>query len=580
MNFRPSLPRPHRPEIVGTRHVAAAGHYLAGQAAFQILEAGGNAVDAGVAGGLALGVVESEMVGVAGVAPILIYLAERDEILTISGVGTWPRAASCELFQQDHGGAIPRGILRTVVPAAPDAWITALERFGSMSFGDVAAAAIELARDGFPMYPLMAEVIAEEAESLLGWPSSAAIFLPGGRPPEVGKLFVQSDLGRTLQFLADEEAAQRPRGRSAGLQAARDAFYRGDIAAEIVRFQKQNGGLLTAEDLAAFHVDVEQPVRTAFGAIDVYGCGPWCQGPMLLQALNLLEGIDLPSLGHNTTAYVHTVTEAIKLAAADREACYGDPRFVDVPLATLLSRAYADCRRKLIRADRAWPEMPPAGACEGGQRRPARPGQAVEGDTLDTSYICVVDSDGNAFSATPSDGAMGAPVVPGTGLVPSPRGSQSWTDPSHPSCIAPGKRPRLTPNPALAIRDGRVLMPFGSPGGDGQTQSMLQVFLNIFVFEMEPQAAVEAPRFVTHSFPSSFEPHAYLPGSLGLEANFAADTCEALAALGHEVELLPDWRFGVHTPDIGAVCAIVADRDSGLIHGAADPRRPAYALGW
>ena len=576
-------PQPCRPTVMATRHAVAAGHYLATHAAFEVLEAGGNAVDAGVAAGLALGVLESELVSVAGVAPIMIYLADSREVITISGLGTWPKAASCAYFQDKHGGAIPKGVERTVVPAAPDAWITALERYGTMRFGDVAAAAIRFAREGFPMYPLMAHIIAEAEGAYRTWPSNAEIFLPKGRPPEPGEIFVQADLARSLQYMADEEAANGNDGREAGLKAARDAFYRGDIATTMVEFFEESGGLMTAEDLADFRVAIEPPVRSRFGAIDVYACGPWCQGPMLPQILNLLEGMDLGGLGHNSPAFIHAVVEAVKLAAADREAYYGDPRFVDVPIDVLLSKDYAERRRGSIRADRAAEGMPEPGDVGRGTEAKASARTAVAGavaasDTegaLDTSYVCVVDSHGNAFSATPSDGTRNSPVVPGTGLCPSSRGAQSWTDPDHPSSIAPGKRPRLTPNPAIAIEDGRMVMPFGTPGGDVQVQAMAQVFLNMFVFGMDPQSAVEAPRFASYGFPSSFEPHAYSPGRLCIESSIGAADGAALADLGHKVEWWEErsWKAC-------SVCAIRADVKSGVLHAAADVRRMAYALGW
>ena len=355
--------QPLRPNIMGRRHVIVAGHYLAAQAGLQVLEAGGNAIDAGVAAGIALGVVESEMVSFAGVAPIILYIADTEEVVTISGLGGWPRAASCEYFHQHHGGTIPDGIARTVVPGAPDAWITALERYGTMGFGEVAAAAIRFAREGIAMYPLLADWIASQEETLRAWPTNAAVFLPQGRPPRAGEIFVQEDLGRTLQFLADEEAAQATNGRAAGLAAVRRAFYRGDVAAAIVKFHAENGGLMTAADLADFRVGIEPPVKTRFHDIEVYGCGPWCQGPMLLQSLNIVEGLDLAALGHNTPAYIHALTEAIKLAAADRDAYYGDPRFVDVPMAALLDKDYAARRRALIRRRRG------LGGDAGGGRR-------------------------------------------------------------------------------------------------------------------------------------------------------------------------------------------------------------------
>ena len=354
-------PFAHRPTIAVTRHAIAAGHYLAATAGFAILEAGGNAIDAGCAAGIALGVLQSDLVDVAGVAPIMIYLAEKREVVTIAGLGAWPSALDPELFMREHGGKIPKGVLRTVVPAAPDAWITALKRWGTMSFGEVAAAAIRLARDGFPMYPLMAESLKRHAADHRGWPSSAAIFLPNGRVPEAGEIFRQTDLAASLQYMADEERAAAGRGREAGLDAAHDAFYRGDIAKKIVAFMKEQGGLLSAEDLAEYHSPVGPPERRRFGDLEVFTCGAWCQGPVLLQTLALLEGTDLAGLGHNSADYVHRLTEALKLAFADREAYYGDPALVEVPLATLISEEYAAERRKLIRPDQAWPEMPPPG---------------------------------------------------------------------------------------------------------------------------------------------------------------------------------------------------------------------------
>jgi gamma-glutamyltranspeptidase/glutathione hydrolase len=571
----------HRPTIMGTRHMVAACQYLAAEAGFRILEAGGNAIDAGVAAGIALGVVQPEYVNFAGVAPIIVYSATEDRVLTVPGLGPWPKALTPDYFQSRHGGRIPSGVLRTVVPAAPDAWITALARWGTMSFGEVASCAIGFARDGFPVYPLMAQIITEHEAEYRRFASSVPIYLPKGRPPRVGEVFVQKDLAATMQYMADQEAAvAQKRGREAGLEAAREAFYKGDIARKIVAFQKESGGLLSAEDLAEYHSGFEEPVETSFGGIRLYGCGPWCQGPSLLQALNLLDASELKKLGHNTPGYLHQIAEAVKLAFADREAYFGDPRLIDVPIDALLSPQYAKKRRQLIRPDQAWPEMPPAGdprnlRAERSPRRAAlRADASWKAPELDTSYVCVIDKAGNIFSATPSDGSYNAPVVPGLGIIPSSRGSQNWADPKHPSGVAPGKRPRLTPNPAIAIEPGKMAMPFGTPGGDVQTQAMLQVFLNVNLFSMDPQEAIEAPRTASYSFPSSFEPHAYYPGRLNLESRIAEATGEALAGLGHKVEWWPDWTWLA-----GAVCTIVADKESGVLKGGADPRRPSYALG-
>ena len=575
--FDPEAIDAARPVIRAHRHAIVAGHYLAAEAGFAILETGGNAIDAGVAAGIALGVVHSDLVNVAGVAPIILYSAKTGRVETISGLGTWPAAVTPDLFQREHDGHIPPGVLRSVVPAAPDAWITALERHGTMSFGEVAAASIRLARDGFVMYPLMATVIANKAESYRRWPSNAAIYLPGGTPPAAGDVFVQADLARSLQYMADEERAAGG-DRAAGLAAARAAFYRGDIAAAIARYHRENGGLLTEEDLASFRVAVEPPERVSVAGTDVYACGPWCQGPALLQALRLLDTDALASHGHNSAEALHMMAEALKLAFADRERWIGDPRFVDVPTATLLSDAYIARRRALIRAHEAWPEMPPAGDPHGdeGEARAlpdaaAGPAEAAH----DTSYVCAIDAEGNVFSATPSDISFDSPVIPGTGLCASSRGAQSWADPAHASSVAPGKRPRLTPNPALAIRKGAFVMPFGTPGGDVQIQAMLQTFVNIVTYGMNPQAAVEAPRFATMSFPNSFEPHDYHPNRLMLEARIPEAAGAALARWGHGVEWWPEWAWPA-----GAMCVLVQDLERGIISAGADPRRPAYALGW
>lgn len=570
---------PNRPAIMGTRHVVSAGHYLAAHAGFEILEAGGNAVDAGVAAGIAIGVLQTDKVNFGGVAPILIYEAKTRKVHSIDGLGVWPKAMTPDYFQTRHGGKIPPGVLRSVVPAAPDAWMTALERFGTMTFGEVAGAAIRFARDGFPMYPLMSEFIAENRASYERWPSSAKVFLPRGRVPQPGEIFVQADLGRTLQYLVDVEKANRRKGRRPALRAARDAFYKGDVAAAIARYHQREGGFMRMEDLAEYSVRFEPTVKTKFEGIELHACGPWSQGPVLPMTLNLLKGFRLDTLGHNSAEYIHVVTEALKLAFADRHHYFGDPRFVDVPLKGLMSEDYAAHRRMLIRPDRAWPGMPPPGD-------PATNGQAVyrwmtppQPDEApgpgDTSYLCCIDRHGNAFSATPSDGSNNSPIVPGLGILCSGRGTQSWADPTHPSSVAPGKRPRLTPSPALALKSGRALMPIGTPGGDVQPQAMLQVLLNVHVFGMDPQSAIEAPRFATYSYPGSFEPHEYFPGRLYLESRIPKAVGEDLAGLGHKVYWWPESTWLA-----GAPCTILVDQKRGVLHGGADHRRPAYVLGW
>jgi gamma-glutamyltranspeptidase/glutathione hydrolase len=299
-NIGPVDDLPMQPMVTGRRHIIAAGHYLAAEAGARILEAGGNAIDAGVAAGIALGVVHSDQVQFSGVAPILIYLSEENRVVSLAGLGPWPKAATLELFTQDHGGRIPVGLLRTVVPAAPDAWITALANWGTMTFGEVASSAIRYAREGFTVHPVMAEFISRYRENYAKWPENADIWLPGGASPSVGDLLVQSDLARTLQYMADEEEAASTGGRLQGLQAARDAFYLGDIAKRIVSYHADHGGLLSAEDLAAYRTPVEDPLCLAFQGVNVYSCRPWCQGPTLLQALALLDGANLRDIGHNS----------------------------------------------------------------------------------------------------------------------------------------------------------------------------------------------------------------------------------------------------------------------------------------
>jgi gamma-glutamyltranspeptidase/glutathione hydrolase len=563
----------HRPtstvQTIGTRWAVAAGHPLAAEAGASILGAGGNAIDAGVAAGFTLGVVHPDMVSVAGVAPILVHAAPTGQTWQVSGVGPYPRASSREYFVTRHGGQIPPGLPRTVVPAAPDAWCTALERWGTLSFADAIAPALGHARRGFPVSAFSAYQMGANADKYRRWPTSTALYLREGRAYRMGEVLVQAELADTLERMV---AAERRAGgsRQAGIRAARDEFYRGETARRIAEFHRVNDGPLALADLTDFSVEVGPALRTRFGAWEVAACGFWCQGPALLQMLNMLDGLDLAALGHNSTAYLHRLVETVKLAFADRDAYYGDPSVVKVPAERLLSREFANLRRAMVR-ERAWREMPPAG--DAGARREALPvAGGSSDDALDTSYVAVVDEAGNGFSATPSDPNVDSPVVAGVGCVVSPRGSQGWLDPDHPSVVAPGKRPRLTPAPAMALQDGKVVMPFGTPGGDVQQQAMLQVFLNVTVFGMALQEAIEAPRLASRSFPDSFWPHAYAPGKLEAERRIPAESREGLAALGHEVAEWPDWEWRA-----GAVCAVKVGPE-GTRWGGADPRRGALSI--
>lgn len=586
----------HRNPVDAEHHAIAAGHDLATQAGLDVLENGGNAVDAGVAAGLALGVLHSDLVNFAGVAPIMIRMAETGKVITIDGLGVWPEAASVAFFEDRYDGNMPTGIHRTVVPAAPAAWITALSKFGTMSFGDVAGYAAKYAREGFPAYPVFCQFIETNKDAYRKDAASAAIYLPGGEPPAVGDTFVQSDLARTIQYMIDQEAAAGG-SREKGLQAAYDAFYRGDIATTICDFHRQNEGFLRESDLANFQVKFEAPINVGFRGMDIYTCSAWCQGISLAQAFRMLDHLDVSKFQHNSADYIHSLTEALKLVFADREAYVADPAFVDVPVAGMLDDAYIASRLAEIDAAQACPEMPSAGdpfKGNGQSHRNASPQQDKSGiknpdphDTAprdphqlsdpgsaDTSYVAVIDRHGNMFSATPSDTSADTVVVPGTGLCPSSRGSQSRGTRSSINALAPGKRPRLTPNPALAIKDGKPLIAFGTPGGDVQIQAMIQVFMNAYIFGMDIQSAIEAPRFATYSFPSSFAPNTYHPGLLMVEDSISEDVFDDLLRRGHKAER---WQDG--TWKAGGVLAVQQAMDNGRLAAGADPRRAGTARG-
>lgn len=568
------------PVSLGHHYAVSAGHELAARAAFEVLDGGGNAVDAGVAGILTLGVVYSDQVSVAGVAPMIVHLAESGETWTVAGVGGWPRALDVDGFIDAHGGAIPLGVRRTVVPAAPDACLQALARWGTMRYRDVAARAVQYACEGFPRHQVMVDYVAQYADDFRHWPDNVDLWLPGGQVPALGSRFVQADLGATLQFLCDEEQAAGD-DRAAGLEAVRSAFYRGDIAGRILAHQREHDGLLVAEDLASFRSQVSpslsRRMRLDGEDVDVHTCGPWCQGPVLLEALATVEGLHMQALGHNTDAYLHTVAEVIKLAFADREGYLGDPDFVDVPTDALLSESYAVRQRQRIDPHRAFPGLPHPGTIPGFEPflSPVVAGDEPARLPADTSIVAVIDAQGNAFCSTPSDTSWDTPVVPGTGLAVSSRGAQSWAVRGHPSCLAPGKRPRLTPNPCFARAPGRWIMPFGTPGGDSQVQANLQFLLNHLAFAMPLQDAIEAPRLMTHSHPDSFAPHHAEPGRVTVEGRIGGDVSERLAARGHRVDRLDDWTHAV-----AGLCAVKKDMASGMLEAGADPRRWSRGLAW
>ncbi len=570
-----------RPAVMGTHGMVSSGHYLSSLAGVQVLEEGGNAIDAGVAAAVAGCVLQSDFVSFGGVAAIQIYRSDLDQSFTIAGVGHWPALASLEYFRDECGGHIPSDVRNGVVPGGPDGYLTAIERFGTWSFGRAVRRATELAEEGFPMFPFRYEQQMAHQDVMDKFPSTREVLWPGGRQPTPGEIFRQPELGRTLRLMAGAEAGAGSGDRSRGIQAARDLFYRGEIADRIDRFYSENGGFLRKGDMAGYRAAVDPPMVGSWRGYEIRTCSFWSKGPMLIQLLNLLEGYDLSALGHNTPEYVHLVTEALKLVFADRHAYYGDPRMVEVPAEGLLSKEYARARRKLIDGGRAWPEMPPAGDPWSGAavrgEAPEAPGTTRRGprEQLDTSYLCVVDRWGNFFGATFSDPFMSSPIVPGTGLVVSNRGIQAFVDPDHPNRVRPGQRPVITPNPAMVFKDGKPVLALGSPGSDVQVQAMAQVLLNVLEFGMDPQQAVEEPRFATFSHPGSFEPHSYLPGVLRLEARIPEETMGRLEQLGHKVEPWLAWQW-----QAGGVSAISYDPKTALMVGGADSRRENYAIGW
>jgi gamma-glutamyltranspeptidase/glutathione hydrolase len=573
-----------RPVIMGTHGMVTSGHYLASRIGLHILEEGGNAVDAGVAMGFALAVLEPYIYGIGGEVPILIYLADEKRVVSLSGQGPAPRAATIEWFRKNGIEAIPGdGLLAASVPDAVSTWIAALSRFGTMRLSQVLAPAIDLAKNGFPMFERLASALGRSADQFHeAWPTSAQTFLPGGQAPAVGEIYVQKDLAGMFTMLVEAEYQERRRGRRESLQAAHDAFYKGEIAERVVRFAQENRfpdstgrrnrGLITKEDLRSYATRVEKPVTADYRGYDVYKCGPWSQGPVLLQQLTLLEGYDLASMGHNSPEYIHLLIEAAKLAFADRERYYGDPDFVDVPLALLLSREYAAQRRKLIDPDRASLELRP------GNAPASRPRERKGGSDIhkgDTTHLDAADQWGNMISATPSGGWFrSSPVIEGLGFPLGTRMQMFYLDSAHANSLQPGKRPRTTLTPSLVVKDGRPFMVLGTPGADQQDQWTLQFFVNCVDFGMNMQVAVDAPTFHTSHFPASFHPHSAQPGTMHVESRIPESTVSALREKGHTVKVGEGWGHG-------RPLGIRFNADRGVLSGVSTARMDTgYAMGW
>jgi len=578
-----------RPVIMGTHGAVAAGHYLAARAGLRMLELGGNAIDAGAAMGFALALLKPNQNGIGGECPILIYSADRGRAFAINGQGVAPRAATIERCREMGIDLIPGdGFLPATVPSMVDNYVTALAAFGTMPLGEVMAPALEMAARGFPMYGELREGI---ESNLPRWtkdyPSTAAVFAPGGAAPAVGEIFRQPDWAAAMGMLVEAERKAARRGRTGALQAARDVFYKGEIARALVAFARDNevmdasgkphSGLFTEDDFAAYRARVEDPISSDYRGLTVHKCNTWCQGAVFLQQLKLLEGFDLAAMGHNSADAIHTTIECAKLAFADRNAHYGDPDFVEVPLDRLLSERYAEERRRLVDPGKASLEDRPGDVPRGGRRQPGPSDPEAPWPTThggDTTKCDAVDRFGNMISITPSGGWFSSsPVAPGLGFPLGTRGQMFELDPEHPNCLAPGKRPRATLTPSLVTKEGKPWMVFGTPGGDCQDQWTLQFFLNYVDFGMDLQEAIDAPTFHSEHFRNSFYPRAARPGHMAVEGRIDEAVRKALEARGHAVEVIGDWVNG-------QVEGIRFDAETGVISAAASPRGVSYAMGW
>jgi gamma-glutamyltranspeptidase/glutathione hydrolase len=570
-----------KPVVRGTQYAAASMSTQATMAAERLLRSGGNAFDAIVAGQAVLALVDAASNGIGSDAVLLLYDAKQKKVWSLNAEGTAPKLATIEWYQKHQNGKIPVNdtLLSATVPGVVDAWYILLSRWGTKSFAEALAPAIDLAERGHPLSEGYARFMS--SEQLLKYPSSARLYAPGGKKWKEGDIFKNTDFGRTLRRLVEAEKQQASKGHEVGLRAARDRFYQGDIAREMAQFSEQNGGLLRYEDFASYTAKLEEPVLVAYRGYEVYKNPSASQGPAELFALNLLEGFDLKAMGHNSAEYIHTCVEATKLAMADRDKYLGDMDFIRIPYEGLLSKRYAEERRKLVSAVKASFEFRPGEAEKymSGFELLDRPrdvniagGADHEGDT---SYIAVVDQERNAITFTPSlHSGFGTKVVMGDlGFILNCRGDYFSLVPGHANALEPGKRPRSTLQGTLVMKDGKPFLVTGSPGGDDQCMRTMQTFLNIVEFGMNVQQAIEAPRWSTRSFPASPFPHTMYPGEMSVESRVPEDVRAELVGRGHKLFVSGPWSIGFNA-------AILIDPASGSLSAGADPRAPAQALAW
>jgi gamma-glutamyltranspeptidase/glutathione hydrolase len=561
-----------KPLARGTHYAVASMMQQATVTAEHVLSAGGNAFDAIVAGQAVLGVVQPASNGVGSDAVLLIYDAKAKHVWSLNAEGTAPKLATIDWYKKNRDGKIPTNdsLLSATVPGVIDAWYILLSRWGTRTFGELLQPAIELCEGGVPMGPSLNNAQIQK------YPTGKRLFAPpDGKRWAAGDVWKNPDLARTFRRLIEAEKEAAPKGREAGLKAARDRFYKGDIAREMARFSEENGGLFRYEDFATYTAKVEEPVSTNYRGYTVYKNASSNQGPAELFALNILEGYDLKKMGLNSPDYIHTQAEAIKLAMADRDTYLGDTDFIQVPYSRLLSKEYAAGRRKLIDNNKASMEFRPGDAGEGFGRPRDVTTRGVGDHEGDTSYIAVVDRDRNMISFTPSlHSGFGAKIVMGNlGFIFNCRGDYYSLVEGHANALAPGKRPRSTLQGTLVMKDNQPFLVTGTPGGDNQAINTLQTLVNIVDFGMNIQEAIEAPRWTTRGFPASPFPHTMYPGDLSFENRIPVSVRDELARRGHKVEMKNPWSMN-------SSAGIMVDATKGTVSAGADPRTAATALAW
>lgn len=579
-----------RDSAIGKKYMVATGNPLATKVAIKVLESGGNAVDAAVAALLVLNVTNGEAASFPSVAPTLVYDQKTGQVKSYIGAGTAPKKANIEWFKENGYDVMPKNsILSQLLPASPDVIVRLLQDHGTKSFSELVQPAIEVAEEGFPANRILVKNLDLPLYKRLGFtiimPYNSEVYLEkkwwyGIREGELTK---RSDLAKTWRSMANEEVVSLKKGktRKQALESVRDYFYKGPVADAIVKLHTDKNGLFTKDDLANYSGGWEKPVSGEFGEYKILSNQTWTQGPVVPMVLQLLDGVNLKAMGHNSPEYIHTVSQAIELVVADREKYFGDPKFLDVPLEGLLSKKYASLRRQLIQKE-AFGKTPPFGNPWIFDSKKTTSSNLQFNETKDqtvseikygkdTTYLSIIDAAGNAVSLTPSDFPQ-SPMVPDTGLTLGIRMTQFRLDPNHPSSLAPGKRPRITPNPGMVLKKGKLWMSFGTPGGDVQSQAMIQFFLNVIVFGMDPQKAVEAPRFRSVNWPDSFSPHTYRPGGIELEESLYVSVSDSLKEKGYKV-----YKKGHLDNDFGAVCAVL--NEGKKLIGVADPREESWAEG-